>query len=305
LTQRARKIALEGDKGDLAALTAMMGHRSYSKGEFDSSVALLRQALSLYDDDNHRDHAAKYGHDTKVFALSTLSSVFVPMGLIEQAKQAIRNALDWADELKSAQSSAMAMSYELAIYHYLGDAAELSIRADKLIEYANRFDLPNWLLPAQLLGAWSRGDREAAERGVQILDQLGVGQFACLWNYPIAQLEFEQGLFEQAFKRLSKYIDWSLEIQELFYLPELYRLRALCRLNINPSETDGIVSDLDTAVERAKMSGAKLLQMRAMNALLSISLPLPLSKRAVIARQAKQLAEWLRHEPEFMESVRS
>jgi TOMM system kinase/cyclase fusion protein len=296
LVRRALPIASKGKSGELAALKAIMGHRSYSKGDLDNAVVLLNEAIDLYDETSHRDHAIKYGHDTQVFALSTLSLVLTLMGRIGEAKEVSHKAINWAAELNSAQSTAMALAYQLGIYHYLGDAEELVVRADQLIDYAERFDVPNWLLPAQLLGGWAKGNREAAEGGVQILDALGVGQFASYWHFPLAQLEFEQGLYDQAMARLSKYIVQSLAVQEPFYLPELFRLRALCRLKRDSVDMRGALEDFENAIAYAAASGAKLLQLSAINELLSNSVPIEEARRAQYGRERKRLIEWFRDE---------
>jgi len=252
--------AVAPDPGSVAALKAMEGHRAFSSGEFPKSIALLDEALSMYDSNHHRDHALKLGHDTRVFALSTKSLNLTLRGLFEEAENSIAKALAWADELKSSHSQAMARAYRLGIYHYRGEREKTSMLASELIEFCSKNDTPIWLFPAHLLGGWADNQLERTVQSLEFCQQMGVNQFASYWNSAAAEIEIRLGESGNALARLDKFIRQAEEIGEPFYAPELYRLRAQCHASDREEEK---LKDLSTAIEYARKMGAGLIERRA------------------------------------------
>ena len=265
VVQRVLKLIHEsGDKGKLAAVNAYEGHRLFSRGKFRQAVDCLKAVENMYDSRLHRNHAAEFGHDTKIYALSTLGLVLSAMGLVDEAEEAIARGHEWAKELNSTQSTAMVMAYELGVWHYRDEPGSVQHLAKRLAKYSSQHDLPVWLIVSELLLAWTQGDIEQAEKSVKTIEMMGIRQFMSYWNCPLAQLELHDGNAEKAMTRLNHYIDQALSVEELFYLPELYRLRAHCHQLLDPQNFKAVVADIEKSVSISKRIGAGLFELRAL-----------------------------------------
>lgn len=250
------------DVGSYAALKALEGHRAYSSGKFEKSIILLDESLGSYDKKVHCNHAQKFGHDTRVFALVTKCLVLSLMGRIEEANHVINSAHVWAEELKSAHSQAMVMAYQLGSYHYQGKKAEVFDLSDKLVKFCNMHDTPIWLFPANLLGGWANSDLKRAISSIVFCEKMGVNQLAGYWNSAVAEIEIISQQYESALSRLNKYISHSHAIGEPFYIQEMYRLRALCKLKMG-YQTKSVIADFHKAIECAQVIGSKLIECKA------------------------------------------
>ena len=250
-------------ENDLAALLAIKGHRLFSKGHFGEAVENLMAALKHYAPATVTYHANRYGHDTKIFSLSTLALIFAARGELENAEQAIEDALQWGQEMDSAQSTAMAMAYEIGMWHYRNEPGTVAILAKKLVQYAQAKDTTMWNFVASFLGGWANRSVQNIQEGLTLFTNLGIGQFGSYWHFTLAQVHCMNGEFEKALAILDHHIEQANRLEETFYLPELYRLKAkIYRLSTKIEIGDGI-SFATKAISLAEATGARLFELRA------------------------------------------
>jgi hypothetical protein len=227
----------------------------------------------MYDPELHRNHAREFGHDTKIFTLSSLSLVLTAKGLVEEGMNAISRGHEWAQSLGSAHSSAMMMAYELGMWHYRDEPEQVARLADNLIKYSVQNDFPVWLSLSNLLSGWAHGNLELAEQSADAFQAMGTWQFASYWNFPVAQLELSTGQPEKALSRIDRFVNQALSVEELFYLSEHYRLRANCNAILHPENPSLALTDVEQSLAMAQRIGAGLFELRTL--LDSIEMPLP------------------------------
>jgi len=249
------------DAGSCAALKVMEGHRAYSGGNFARAVSLLDESIRLYDTEKHRDHARRFGHDTRIFALATKSLVLTMMGLTAEAGQSISEAQNWAEELKSTHSLAMVKSYRIGCYHYCGDLKRTREAAGELTDFCQKHDTLIWLFAANVLGGWAENDLERTVSALSSFERMGIYQFASYWNSAAAEIEIRKGMHESALARIDTFLTQAHKVKELFYIPELYRLKAACtRLMGRDAKTS--LEDLHRSIALAREIGAALTEFR-------------------------------------------
>ena len=91
----------------------------------------------------------------------------------------------------------------------------------------------------------------------------GHKQLAPYWNFIVAQVEYDNRRYNESLSRLDTFIEYGLNIGEVFCLPELYRLKALCIHKIERGNSSVIADNFNKACKFADKIGANLFKLRA------------------------------------------
>lgn len=248
---------------DLSAIYGLMGQSFFARGQFKESDNYFSLSQRHYNHDYGREDMKRYGHNTLLFSLAASSMLYCIQGQVEKAFDMLEQAFSLAHDRKSAFCTGLVMSYKLGIYHYLDQPEQTRHQAEELLAFSQKYEIPNWSILAMILKAWATNNLAEAEKWLAILYNMGLGQILSYWNFCIAQIEFTTGAYSACLKRLNQYITQAIKQKELFFLPELYRFKALCVMKNGDSVTEA-TETIDTSINYARNIGARLFEDRAL-----------------------------------------
>ncbi|MFT3768215.1 MAG: TOMM system kinase/cyclase fusion protein [Minicystis sp.] len=254
-----------GDTGLSVWASPLLGHCLWKEGRLAEARARLARALELYDPAVHREHASFYGLDSRMYAQSALAIVLAMSGELAGARAEIRAAVAWAREIDHPNSLGGALLYECLVHHHTGERERVVEAARELVQLTTQRKL--WFKEYGLiLQAWLEKDLDSL---VPRLDALRAsGQRLALTYYLslAAEVEADLGQHEAAVRRLDTCLELAAETGEIYYLADIYRLRAASILARDAAAPDG-ESCLRRAVAIAGEQGARTTLLRAALAL--------------------------------------
>jgi hypothetical protein len=132
-------------KRQAATIPLLLGHRimSYSLmllGDFVEARKHLDDAIALYDPEQHRPLATRFGQDPGVTILSFRSWLLWYLGNPEAALKDADQALTNARAIGHAATSMFALAHASAVRDYCGDYAIANTLADELAALADEKD---------------------------------------------------------------------------------------------------------------------------------------------------------------------
>ncbi|MGK4004177.1 TOMM system kinase/cyclase fusion protein [Sorangium sp. So ce1036] len=254
------------DVGQLVWSLPLLGECLYTEGRFTEARKAHERCLALYDPARHREHAFAYGLDSRVYAQTSLSMVLCLMGYPDQAFALGHTAVAWARELDHPHSLARALMCLSGIYHYCRRREMVAEVANALIDVAERYRL--WLKHfCWAMRRWAEGDVEELSRQIDVIRDSGDLSWMTYWPSLVAELEAERGDHEAAIARLDGCLKLAEETGERYYVPELYRLKALSILARDPRAAPETEACLRRAIALTREQGARLLELRSTLAL--------------------------------------
>jgi TOMM system kinase/cyclase fusion protein len=274
-----------GDVSHEVAALPILGQCFYIEGRLAESRAALERAAELYDPAAHRGHAFMYGLDSRSYADLTLGLVLWLQGYPEQAMARGTAAVAWARELDHATTIGIALLYLVGIHHYQGDRARALEVTDELVEVVDRYGLSMVREFGGILRGWASGDVAAAERSLSALRASGQELGLSYWLSLVAEAEAARGQHEAAVVRLDECLRYAEETEEMYYVPELYRLKGSYLLHC-PGVASGAAEEcFRRSLAVARRLGTRMAELRSALALSSI-----LERRGLAAEGVALLA---------------
>ena len=107
-------------------------------GEFSRARAHLKEALALYDPQEHRSPAFVYAFDPRVVCLDYLARTMLPLGFPEQALAANDEAVAEARRIGHRNSLALPLFFGGVVRQILGDREGVKLRVSELAHIAEK-----------------------------------------------------------------------------------------------------------------------------------------------------------------------
>ena len=234
-----------GDEGKEAALIALRGHTRWMQGQVQAAINDCRRALDLYDDSKHQNHAAVFGHDTKVFALSVLAILQAFLGKESESEHLCQLAIEHSESLHSLHSVCMAKSYLCACYWVLKNRQGVLDTAKDVLDICEREHLSNWVGVTNIQVAWATDDTSTADQAVSMLKAIGATQLQGIFNSIVAETMIRNHDANAALKRVEDGIVQSKEVGDYMFLPELFRLKHLAMKELNLPGAEESLSEVE------------------------------------------------------------
>jgi predicted ATPase len=214
-----------------------LGVPLFFMGEFAMAWEHLEQSILLYDPEQHRSHAFRYGRDPGVAGPGYLGWALWFLGYPEQALRRAREALALAREIAHAPSIAIALNCLTFLHQHCRDAVATQQSADEMIALATEQGLPLWLALETMLHGWAlveqgRGNEGVAEMrgglaGYQAIgSELNVPYFLGL----LAEAKGKAGQMEEGLALLAEALAMVDKNRECAWEAELYRLKGMLTL---------------------------------------------------------------------------
>ncbi|MBI3330002.1 MAG: hypothetical protein HYZ81_25260 [Nitrospinae bacterium] len=272
-------LSLARQQGDSALL--LEAHRALGqslcwRGQVAEAREHLEQAIALYDPQQHRAHAFRYGRDPGADCRAYAAWVLWWLGYPDQGQQRLQEVLPLAQALSHPFSLAMAM-VESAIAHLMRREADATqARAEAAIAISAEQGFPLWLAFGPVLRGWALAVQGQDEEGIEQLRQ-GLAAWRAIGNefirpWILAMLAEAYALSGQTEAGLAAVAEALATVEatgERFWEAELHRLRGELLLRhavgagFKPAPTEEAEACFQQALDIARRQGAKTYELRA------------------------------------------
>jgi predicted ATPase len=272
-------LALAAERNDRTAL--LMGHRVlgmslFMLGELAAAKRELREAMALYDPEQHAPLALIFSHDFKATAQVYLGVVTALCGDIEEGVGHSLDALRYAEELRHPHSICYVLSFVAGTYLCAGNPQAAFPVADRTVAQSNEQGFPQWVAGGLMLRGWARlelGELEAAladiRSSIRALEKTGTRIWMQFSHYLLARALVADEQWSKAAEIVDRI---SAEIKAAggrWYEAEVMRLRGdILRGQHRP--VSEIEACYESAIATARRQGARLWELRAMESLAAL-----------------------------------
>jgi class 3 adenylate cyclase/predicted ATPase len=261
------------------SLPILVGHRLlgmslWPLGDLAGGRAEFEHTIALYDPDVHTGSAFRYGHDSRVMTLSYLALIELISGGARRAFLLAEEAYRYANELKHANTQAIALCVAGAtigvLTRDLTRVQEFNARAVRL---TREHRLALWSAVGRMDEAWLIADKgnpsdAAAEMRAAINQYKAIGGRLNLQPYlgSLAELHASAGQFDQALAAIEEAVATMEKTAERVWEAHLYRIKGEILLASGRSAVDAEAA-FEHAIAVAEQQGARFWEFRATTAL--------------------------------------
>jgi predicted ATPase len=144
-----------GDPALLLEAHYALGNTLNYLGEFAVAQRHLAQGIALYDPQQHRSHAFRYGNDPGVVCRSYAGVTLWYLGYPDQALQRSHEALTLAQELAHPYNLASALFFATWVHQFRREGPLTHERAEAALALAAEQGFPIYLAGATLFRGWA------------------------------------------------------------------------------------------------------------------------------------------------------
>ena len=247
-------------------------------GEFAAAQAHYEQGITLYDSQQHRAHAFRYGQDPGVFCRGYAAVTLWWLGYPDQALQRSHEALTLAQELAHPFSLAYALVFAAWLHQLRRDAHLTHERAEAIIALAAEQGFAALVALGTLLRGWALAERCAEPGAGQGPGEEGMTQLQqglTAWRATgaeadrpyflalLAEAAAQVGQIDEAMALLEETLVVIHTYEEMCWEPEVYRLKGELLLRQALSAEQEAEACFYQALDVARQQQAKSLELRA------------------------------------------
>jgi predicted ATPase len=195
----------------------------------------------------------------------------------DRAASILAQAVAIAERLDHPNSLAHAL-HNCGIAHQLGaDREAASIVVQRGVALTERFGLMQWRAGNLILAAWVDGIGDGAPAAsrvmeAEIVNAAAVGPLPQYYRGLAAEIFLATGRPADALAQLDRALAGIDEPGVGFFLPEIYRLRGVCLLELDRNNKDEAHRAFADAVDIAKRQGAVIFERRAQASLSELAM---------------------------------
>jgi predicted ATPase len=226
LAQRVQDAAL------LLEAHHALGGSLFWLGEHDLAQTHIEQVLTLYDPQQHRAHAFRYGQDPGVVCLSYMSLILWLRGYPDQALQRSGEALTLAKEVAHPFSLALALSFAAGLHQCRGEGQRTREGAEALIALSREQGFPFYVAVGTVSRGWAVAERGQGEKAIPQMHQalaalqaMGVKLSQPYYLSLLAEIYGKGGRAEEGLGMLAAALATVKQTGERYYEADLYRLK--------------------------------------------------------------------------------
>ena len=242
---------------------------AHFRGDVHDVLDGSRNALALYDMTRHRHLAHAFGgHDPGVCAHAQCGNALQFSGDGPGARYHLAQAITFAEMLDHPNSLAHGL-HSAGIGHQLVCDREATFNAARrALGLAEKFGLPPWRASSLVLIGWANATGSGIAEAARLIEAeiegaTAVGPLPQYYLGLAAEVLLAAARPADALAHLDRAIAGIDQPGIGVYLPEIYRLRALCLLALDRGNKAEAKSHFTTAIEIARRQGATLLERRA------------------------------------------
>ena len=250
-----------------------LGATLFYLGEMREARKHLEQGVSLYDPQQHSSYLLFGVVDPGVACLSYAAWAMWWLGYPDQALDKSHEALSLAQKLSHPFSQAFSLSFAAWLHQFRRQWQTVRQRAEATFAISTDQAFPFWLGWGMIMRGWALVENGQGEEGIAQMrrglvdwqatgSELGLPYFLSL----LAEAHLKMGQTDEGFSVIEEALAAANDSDERWYEAELYRLKGeLLRLEAKP---EAEAAELyRQAIEKARIQGAKSLELRAVMSL--------------------------------------
>jgi class 3 adenylate cyclase/predicted ATPase len=260
----------EQDPALLVEAHRALGTTLFFLGELAPARGHLEQGIALYDPQQHRSLAFRYGADPGVICGLYAANVLWVLGYPDQALASIHEALTLARELAHAFSLAFALNHAANLHQFRREGQGTQERAEASMAFSTEQRFAQWLAQGMILRGWVLAEQGQGAEGIAQLRQglaawqatgaaLDRPRFLAL----LAEAYSKVGSTEEGLRLLVEAQAAVRRSGERRWEAELYRLKGELLLARAPEDHAEAEACFREALDIACHQGAKLWELRA------------------------------------------
>lgn len=270
---RAEQLVELGRRSQNDALLLEAIHCRWSTAFFRGDIAKVladgREGIKHYDIERHSRLGAEFGgHDPGVCAYTVLASGLAQFGSPREAKESADLGVALGETLNNPSSLTFACMNAMTAYQIMGDRAAVLRLAQRMLEVADKFNLPPQRSIGTFMSGWIRASEDDLAGGLRVMDEeyprvSVMGPLPPFYASLLATVRLEAGQVARGLEPLDMMLKSVKEPGVGVFLPEIYRLRAQCLLRLDPCNIDEAIRALEAAIATAKQQQARTFWLRA------------------------------------------
>ena len=189
-------------------------------------------------------------------------------GSPREAKESIDRGVALGEVLENPNSLAFSCMNAMTASQIIGDRAAVLRLAQRMLEVADKFNLPPQRSIATFMSGWVTACGDDLDGGLQAMEEefprvSVMGPLPPFYASLLAAVRLQAGQAARALEPLDMMLKTVKEPGVGVFLPELYRLRAQCLLGLDPSNFDKAIQEFETAIAIARQQQARTFWLRA------------------------------------------
>ena len=257
----------QNNSGFLVEAHYLLGEIAWFRGDFLGSRTHFEHGLSLYNVEQHREHAFLYGQDPGVGSHADFALVQWALGYPEKAVGQIETALTLARSLSHPFSLAYALCFAALVYQFRREWQTVQEYVQEAVSVASEYGFRHWQMMATLIHSRILVEQGKVDDGMSQLMQnvamyqdSGAEGGSSAFLAGLGELHIRSGRREEGLRTLEAGFEMDRRNGERYYKPELYRLKGECALE--SGEADTAAEYFQSGLELARQQQAKSWELR-------------------------------------------
>jgi class 3 adenylate cyclase/predicted ATPase len=243
----------------------------FNLGDHTECCAHVEAGLTLYDPEQHRQHAAWYGgHDPKVCGLGERALALWLLGYPEQALRSAEAGLAYARDLAHAGSLAHSMDQTVMLHRYRRDAPAVLREAGRMIDFSVEQALHDHTAKGEFFCGWARAllgepleGARAMEVALEAQQAIGTTEDFPVYYEMLAEVLALLNRIDDACSAIEHAFEAAKNSGLAYWNAELHRRRAELLWRHAGAPREQARTSLAAAFELARAQNARSLELRA------------------------------------------
>ena len=228
----AELTASGGDSGARCVALRMLALERFHEGQYEPSLQLLEEALSVYDPVAHRELGLRYGHDPRTGAMNYKAWNLWYLGFQDQARATAEQALKWAREVGHQNTIGIALCLGVTMTSiWSRDVSRVEASTAESLRLAKDKSLLLWKAFGRIHFGWAlaeRGHPDALaeiEAGLDEARRIRAGRYEAFHLGLAADARSRAGQHDAAQAMIAAAFAAQARSQDMPFLPDLHRLQ--------------------------------------------------------------------------------
>jgi TolB-like protein/predicted ATPase len=257
----------------------LIGHRILGAslmvvGNYREALPHLTLAASLYQPNEHRELAFRYGQDVGATALCYLAWALWHNGFLAQATLTADRAIRHAREFGHAHTLVYTLWHAATVSLLARDAVRVAALANEVVGISAEHGFAMWLAYGNIFVGWAaarRGEVAAGIRqmraGIAAAAATGARLFDPLFLGLLAEGLALDGSAAEALAQLDAAVAAAARTGNAAALADLRRLRGIALQSLGAANDEGAESAFTRAIAEARRQGSRFYELRAATSL--------------------------------------